>query len=98
MTPTPDVTPTPDATEEPGPTPDATHRPRRTHRPTQPPAPTIKPNLDLPPTDTAGDFGATSGGQGGDQSGLLLGMAILASTGAAFIVLSLRREAARSKR
>jgi hypothetical protein len=99
--PTPDVTPAPTppggTTPTPTPTPDATEKPRRTPRPTEIPVPTIKPNLDLPPTDAAADFGTASGGQGSDQSGLLLGMAILASTGAALVVLSLRREAAHKR-
>lgn len=97
--PTPDVTPgpTPRGTDRPSrtprPTPEATEGPRRTHRPTTPPEPTLPPGLDLPPTDTAGGYGASSG-QGTDLSGLMFGLAILGSAGAAFILLALRREAA----
>lgn len=103
--PTPDVSappePTPDASTPPQPTPDATEGPRRTPKPTPkategphhtPKPPRVPPGLDMPPTDTAGDFGAGGGTQGADQ-GILFLLAALTAAGGAYGIRTVRRRA-----
>ncbi len=87
--------------QEPEPTPKRTPRPDRTPRPTpkafeeRPPAPTIKPNLDLPPTDTAGDYGMTGGGNDqGTGQGILFLLAVMAAAGTTYGIRTVRRRAA----
>jgi hypothetical protein len=58
------------------------------------PEPTLPPNLDLPPTDTAGDYGLTSGDSQGAGQGILFLLAVMAAAGSTYGIRTVRRRAA----
>ena len=97
-TPEPTPEPTPRPTPKPTPTPDGTDRPDRTPRPTpratEGRPPTLPPNLDLPPTDTAGDYGMTGGDSQGAGQGILFLLAVMAAAGSTYGIRTVRRRAA----
>ena len=97
-TPTPCVDCAPATFAVPTPTPTPDHRPDRlpgrTPRATEGTPPTIRPNLDLPPTDTAGDYGVTSGDSQGAGQGILFLLAVMAAAGSTYGIRTVRRRAA----